>query len=183
MNVRFNNGSWTSASCSVQRHRRRFLFRAVWVLALMAGLGGLNGWQAHQAVVRARAVAASPLAVLQATSLPQPEPLRRQSLLDALPLAAPTWALLQGLQRASQSAGVTLMAVSVAQRPAQERQPGRAEIRLTLRGGYPQLRALISHTAADPSAPILHRLAMQRTDTGTDVEAQVDWWLPTRVMP
>ncbi len=91
--------------------------------------------------------------------------------------------MLQGLQLASQSAGVTLIAVAVAQRPAQARQPGRAEIRLTLRGGYPQLRALISHTAADPSAPILHRLAMQRADTGADVEAQVEWWLPTRPMP
>lgn len=137
---------------------------------------------AHQGLARARAEQVAPSARASQAS-PSAPAVAEPSFLQALPEVAPAAALVTALQEAGQREGVPILDLAMIERPADARQPGRTEVQVTLRGSYPQLRSLLSLMAADQTAPLLRRVALQRLDPGPDIEAVVDWWLPTRVRP
>lgn len=176
-----------NASAWVTLHSRchRFRVRAL-VIGSAASLAAASfAWNEHHGLLAARAakaaiaVQALPASATGMAVTPAPGP--GPSFLQALPAVAPAASLIRALQESGQREGVPILEVEVTDRPADTRQPGRTEVRATLRASYPRIRALVASMAGDPTAPVLRRLALQRSDASADVEAAIDWWLPTRL--
>ncbi len=88
--------------------------------------------------------------------------------------------ILREVQRSSAAAGVAFLSVSIASRSATLRTVGRTEQVMVLRGTYPQLKAVLSQTLDRFPDLVVQRLTLHRTTTPLDLEARVDFMLPSR---
>lgn len=138
-------------------------------------------WQTDQAL---RAVLAERAALDRRDRSPQVAPLVPvRTFADALPSAAPVTHLLARIQTSSLRSGAQWSGFAAVDRAGDARQFGRSEVRLTLRGSYPQIREVLADVSSGPPAPVLRRFAVRRIGSPAELEAQVEWWLPTRAGP
>ncbi len=161
--------------------RNHRLLAAVGAAALLAGatvawnfvstqhLTRDNAWaaQLHQQLGAAQAAAASAVPA---------EPDFAQRLPDA-PALEPVYA---ELQRSSQAAGVAVSSVTSSFRDATLQTLGRAELSVTLRGKYADIKTVLAEVRSRYPGLLLQRLSLRRLTSPTDVEARLDLLLLTR---
>lgn len=183
--VRSSRSSRASAWGTLSRRHHRLCVRGLAIGAVASLAAAVFAWDGHRGLLTARAAQAAiavqaPPALGSGRAAPA-APRSGPGFLQALPVVAPAGSLIRALQESGQREGVPVLEIEVTDRPADARSPGLTEVRVTLRGSYPRLRAVVAGMAGDPTAPLLRRLALQRSDAGPDVQAVIDWWLPTRM--
>jgi hypothetical protein len=144
-------------------------------LGVAACLAAAWMWQASQ---RARATQATLTAQLTDTQHAQraAPPAAAASAADFttdLPLAASPAQALAVVQSAAASASVTVDAVQVQGFAASTERLGRAELSLTARGSYANLKRWIGEVTERIPASTLSRLQLQRAEGAADVEARL----------
>lgn len=88
--------------------------------------------------------------------------------------------VLRELQRSSQAAGVAFASVSSSIRAAAPDVLGRAELTVTMRGKYPDIKTVLSDIQSRFPHLVLPRLALRRVSSPNDIEARVDLLLLAR---
>jgi Type II secretion system (T2SS), protein M subtype b len=96
-----------------------------------------------------------------------------------LPATAPVEATIRRIQRASSAHGVAFVSANVNSREPTPSTLGRTELALTLRGSYPQLKAVLAEGANGPGI-VMQRLSLRRQASPTELEALAGFVLLTR---
>jgi hypothetical protein len=88
--------------------------------------------------------------------------------------------VIRELQRSSNAWGAAFLAVSSASHAATAQTLGREELAITLRGAYPQLKAVLSDTLDRFPELVVQRLRLRRLSAPADLEAHADLVLVRR---
>jgi hypothetical protein len=99
---------------------------------------------------------------------------------ERLPRNASVEPVVRELQRASMSVGVMFVSVSAVTYGATAQTIGRVDIAVTLRGAYPQVKAVLGDGLERIPSLILQRLTLRRASVPTELEAHVDFALASR---
>lgn len=97
-----------------------------------------------------------------------------------LPQAGLIDPVIRELQRSSMAWGSAFVAVSSASHAATAQTLGREELAITLRGAYPQLKAVLSDTLDRFPDLVVQRLRLRRLAGPADLEAHADLVLVSR---
>lgn len=147
---------------------------AVGIIASSAAAFEWHRLTDRQAVVRQRIGAAREALELRRRSIGiDRTPPPRADFAQRLPDVADVQPVLATLQRAAATAGVVMVGVQLTRRAASSEQLARADMTVSMRGGYPQLKlALAEVLGHHPNATLAH-WAMRRTAPAEPLEATV----------
>lgn len=91
-----------------------------------------------------------------------------------LPADVAVGPLVHQLQRSSAQLGVVVVSVAGAAHDATAQTLGRTDVRLTLRGNYPNLKTVLAEALDRFPGLVLQRMSLRRLASGTELEARVD---------
>ena len=143
------------------------------LVALMAGLVWMHRTSDEQTALSAQV--RNEQMLLSATSPPSADSTEPvvTDFVRRLPEAAQVQPVVAELQRSSSGASATLGGVQLQQRAATPEQLGRAELTVSLRGSYPNLKRVLAETLDRFPNLTLRRIHLRRTAAPTELEASV----------
>jgi len=99
---------------------------------------------------------------------------------DHLTPLSPTTVVIDSLQQASASRGVSLAAVSTQRTEATQTTLGRVNIKATLNGSYANIKLVLSDVMQQFPGLLVQQIVMRKMTSPTDVQAQVDLLLASQ---
>lgn len=99
---------------------------------------------------------------------------------DHLAPPTPATTVIDSVQQASASRGVSLAAVSTQRTEAMQTTLGRGHIKATLNGSYANIKLVLSDVMQQFPGLLVQQIVMRKMTSPTDVQAQVDLLLVSR---
>lgn len=143
-------------------------------------------WLQTDARLSAAQVRASKRAVsTAAAATARPAPMRALPFTERLPVVASSEPVLRELQRAVQSAGVTLGQVDVSAQPSTADTLGRLQITASMRGSYAGIKSVLASSLARFPHVVLRRLSLQLATSGggEEIDASFELLVLSRPLP